>query len=139
MNLLVPLYLLADRLRWCRHRNLGRFGEDLAHRYLRRNGFVVVARNWRPPQGGGEIDIIAWEGNVLVFVEVKTRSSNQWSTPEREIDREKRRVLSRAAYDYIRRAAKDGTQVRADVLAIDPPRSKEFQVRHFRDAFRLAY
>ena len=54
-------------------RNIGRAGEDLAHRWLRSHSFIVVARNWRPPQGGGEIDIVAWDGDVLVFVEVKTR------------------------------------------------------------------
>ncbi len=63
MNPLAPLYRLADRLRYRQHGDIGRHGEDLAHRYLRAQGFTVVARNWRPPQGGGEIDIMAWEGD----------------------------------------------------------------------------
>src|SRR5438270_9374 len=61
LNPLAPLYRIADAIRYRKHGDTGRRGEDLAHRYLRRNGFVIVARNWRPPQGGGEIDIIAWE------------------------------------------------------------------------------
>ena len=77
------------RLRYRKHGNLGQHGEDLAHRWLRRNGFTVVARNWRPPQGGGEIDIVAWEGDSLVFVEVKSRASGDWSAPERDIDARK--------------------------------------------------
>jgi putative endonuclease len=59
LNLLAPLYRLADRVRYSRHADLGRRGEDLAHRYLRGQGYTVVARNWRPPQGGGELDLIA--------------------------------------------------------------------------------
>ena len=138
MNLLVPLYFVADRLRQWRRKNVGAFGEDLAHRYLRRNGYVVVARNWRPPQGGGEIDLIAWEGKTLVFVEVKTRSSSGLSNPEREIDDEKRRILRRTAADYIRRAGHPDSKYRMDVLAIDPVRSSDFQVRHYRNSFRIS-
>src|SRR6185312_14404164 len=78
LNPLEPLYRLADRLRFRRHGNAGRHGEDLAHRYLRSQGMLVVARNWRPPQGGGEIDLIAREGETLVFVEVKWRASGEW-------------------------------------------------------------
>ena len=92
MNPLAPLYRIADRLRYGKTGNTGRRGEDLAHRYLRVRGFIVAARNWRPPQGGGEIDIIAWEGDWLVFVEVKTRTSTEVSAPERDIDEEKIRA-----------------------------------------------
>src|SRR6266568_8811233 len=86
LNPLAPVYRMADGLRYLRHGNIGLRGEDLAHRYLRRNGFMVVARNWRPPQGGGEIDIVAWEGDWLVFVEVKTRAADSLNAPERAID-----------------------------------------------------
>src|SRR5882757_315125 len=79
LNLLAPLYSLADKLRYRRHADLGRHGEDLAHRYLRNLGLLIVARNWRPPQGGGEIDLVACDGDMLVFVEVKTRTSDEWS------------------------------------------------------------
>jgi putative endonuclease len=134
---LAPLYRFADYLRYRRHGNVGRRGEDLAHRYLRRKGYIVVARNWRPPQGGGEIDLIAWERGVLVFVEVKTRLSAAWSAPERDIDDEKILALRRAARDYIRRAeadSRDGEEVRArfDVLSIVGER-----IEHLREAFPL--
>ncbi len=138
MNPLAPLYRLADKLRFRKHRDIGKFGEDIAHRYLRRHGFTVIARNWRPPQGGGEIDLIAWEDETLVFVEVKTRTSNQWSAPEREIDRDKIFAVSRAARDYVRRSGCDPDHVRADVLAIDTERTLEFQVRHYRNAFHVS-
>jgi putative endonuclease len=108
----------------------------LAHRYLRAQGMLVVARNWRPPQGGGEVDIIACEsspdGDVLVFVEVKTRSSGEWSAPERNVDADKKMALRRAARDYVRRSCADPERVRFDVIAITGER-----LEHFRDAFGM--
>jgi putative endonuclease len=104
---LAPIYRLGDRLRYRRHGNLGAHGEDLAHRWLRRHGFTVAARNYRPPQGGGEIDIVAWEGDFLVFVEVKTRGPAAGSAPERAIDDDKIWALRRAARDYVVRAGAD--------------------------------
>lgn len=132
MNLLAPLYRFADHLRYRRHGNVGRRGEDLAHRYLRKKGYIVVARNWRPPQGGGEIDLIAWDRGVLVFVEVKTRLSAEWSAPERDIDHEKILALRRAARDYIRRAEADASTARLDVLSIVGE-----TIDHLREAFPL--
>lgn len=130
MNPLAPLYRIADGLRYRKHGDLGRHGEDLAHRHLRANGFVVVARNWRPPQGGGEIDIVAWEGEWLVFVEVKTRASEKWSAPERDIDAGKIRALRSAARDYIRRTGADPARVRFDAMSIIGR-----AIDHLRDAF----
>ena len=134
MNPLAPLYRLADRLRFRYHGDVGKQGEDLAHRYLRKQGLLIVARNWRPPQGGGEIDLVACEpspaGDTLVFVEVKTRTSGQWSAPERDVDSEKQVALRRAARDYVRRARADPERVRFDVIAITGGR-----IEHLRDAF----
>jgi putative endonuclease len=130
LNPLAPLYRLADNLRYRKHRNTGRRGEDLAHRYLRTHGFVVVARNWRPPQGGGEIDIIAREGDWLVFVEVKTRISGASSAPERAINPDKIHALRRAARDYVRRANADEARVRFDAVSISDGR-----IDHLREAF----
>lgn len=134
MNLLAPLYRLADALRHRRLADTGKRGEDLAHRYLRRSGMLVVARNWRPPQGGGEIDLIACErgpaGDMLVFIEVKTRVSGELNAPERDIDAGKLLALRRAARDYTRRAQADPARIRFDVIAIAGDR-----LEHFRDAF----
>jgi len=90
----------------------------------------VVARNWRPPQGGGEIDIIAWEADWLVFIEVKARASGTSSSPERDIDIEKIQTLRRAARDYVRRAGADESRVRFDAISITGR-----TVDHLRDAF----
>jgi putative endonuclease len=130
LNLLAPLYRIADGVRNRVQRDTGRRGEDLAHRYLRSKGFIVVARNWRPPQGGGEIDIVAWEGDWLVFVEVKTRTSAQWSAPERDIDMDKIQTLRRAARDYLRRTNADASRVRFDAISIAGS-----TIDHLREAF----
>ncbi len=119
------LYTVADRLRqWARRRRwpadqaAGRFGEDLAHRFLRRNGYRVVARNWRPRSGAGEIDLVAWEGGTLAFVEVKTRATEEFGAPDRAIDAEKRDALIRTARDYTRRAGVPWERVRFDSVSV---------------------
>jgi len=91
-----------------------------------------VARNWRPPQGGGEIDIVARHGDSLVFIEVKFRASGAWSAPERAIDPGKIQALRRAARDYIRRAAADDIKCRFDVICITGRR-----IDYLPDAFPL--
>src|SRR5438874_9584441 len=99
------LYRAADAIR--RRRlgdNHGRMGEDLAHRHLRRNGCTVVARNYRTLSGSGEIDLVAWDGERLAIVEVKTRSRTDFGTPDSAVDAEKRDRVMRAARDYARRA-----------------------------------
>ncbi len=116
MNL---LYRAADALRRRTLRDdSGRLGEDLAHRYLRGRGCTVVARNYRPPAGGGEIDVVAWHGETLVFVEVKTRAVADFGTPDRAVDAEKRRHVERAARDYARRAGVDWENTRFDIVSI---------------------
>jgi putative endonuclease len=130
LNPFQALCRLADRIRYAVDHEEGRRGEDLAHRYLRRRGFTVVARNWRPPQGGGEIDLVAWEGETLVFIEVKTRVSDMWGAPERAIDAEKMDSLRRTARDYARRAGVEEISTRFDVIAISGEK-----LNHLQDAF----
>jgi putative endonuclease len=130
------LYRAADLLR---RRPLagdhGRLGEDLAYRYLRRHGCTVVARNYAARSGAGEVDLVAWEGGVLVFVEVKTRSSADFGAPEEAVDGEKQRRIAIAAREYGRRAQVDDTRTRFDIVSVmlgKPPR-----ITWTRDAFRV--
>ena len=82
------------RRQWAEYRHtLGRSGEELAARYLERAGMRVLARNWRAPNGAGEIDIVARDGPVLVVTEVKTRGSLHHGHPLEAIDERKRRRL----------------------------------------------
>jgi putative endonuclease len=116
---------LLDRLRdlrrrrtWDRNLAAGRRGEDLAHRYLRREGFLIVARNYRMASGEAEADLIAREGEDLVIVEVKTRESTDYGPPERAVNPEKQRHLIRVAREYARKTDTPWERVRFDVVSI---------------------
>ncbi|HYL39019.1 MAG TPA: YraN family protein [Bryobacteraceae bacterium] len=134
------LYEFADVLRQHSQKGklaasqaLGRRGEDIAHRFLQRAGIVIVARNYRMASGAGEIDLIGWEDETLVFVEVKSRQTDQYGAPDRAIGPHKQSSLLRAAREYARHAEVSWDQVRFDVVNIvftTPP-----LVTHFRDAF----
>ena len=94
---------------------------------------VIVARNYRPPSGGGEIDLIGWDGNKLAIVEVKSRATAEFGAPERAVGEEKERFLERAARDYARRADIDWSCVRFDIVSVvfsNPPK-----LELFADAF----
>jgi len=114
---------------------LGRRGEDLAHRYLERQGFRVVARNHRPPSGDGEIDLVAWEGGTLAFIEVKCRSSSEHGAPDRNVDADKQRALVRAACHYARQAGVPLERVRFDVVSV--VLEGRPKVTHRRDTIRV--
>src|SRR4051794_25122337 len=128
------IYRLAAALRWRLRRDLGRRGEDLAHDYLRRRKYLIVARNYRPASGAkGEIDLVARQGSKLIFVEVKMRASDTISYPERAVDDNKQRFIIRTARDYARRANVSWDEVRFDVIAITGV--KRSVIQHFKDAF----
>ena len=135
------LYRLSDRVRrrarsrrWAPDLAAGRDGEDLAHRYLAKLGMTIVARNYRTPGGWAEADLVAWDGPTLVFVEVKSRSTDLHGAPDRAIDELKRRKVAAAANDYRRRSGLAGQPVRFDVVAVvfGEPET----ITHYRDAFR---
>ena len=128
------LYRAADRIRRRRYAgDHGRIGEDLAHRFLRTRGCTVVARNYRTLSGSGEIDLVAWDGRKLAFIEVKTRGSREFGPPESAVDAEKRERVQQAARDYARRAEIPWCDTRFDIVSIvldSPPR-----IEWLRDAF----
>lgn len=134
------IWKLSDSARQFRQRRiltpdaaLGRRGEDLAHRYLRNKGLMVLARNYRPGSGDSEVDIVARDGELVVFIEVKSRTSAEFGSPERAIDREKQKHVVRAAHAYTTRAGIEWNQVRFDTISIvftNPP-----SIFHQQDAF----
>jgi len=138
--MLAPVYRFADVLRHYHRKHtqapdaaLGRRGEDVAHRYLQREGIVVVARNYRMASGAGEVDLIGWEGDTLVFIEVKSRCTDEYGAPERAIGHAKEASLFRAAREYARHADVPWEKVRFDVVSIvftTPP-----SITHSRDVF----
>lgn len=120
------------RRKWPATLALGRRGEDLAHRFLRSKGFIIAARNYRLSSGDAEADLIAWDGDTLVFVEVKSRESADFGPPERAIGEEKRQHLLRIAREYIRKSATPWSRIRFDIVSVlmtKPP-----AIEHFRDA-----
>lgn len=114
--------------------NLGARGEARAAKYVRRElGMKVLARNVRCP--GGELDIVALDGEDLVFVEVRTRSSEEFTTPEATVTSHKKRFLMRAAHWFIQRKKLDRWNPRFDIIAIVWPADGEPIIRHHRNAF----
>ena len=85
------------------HQRTGTHGEEDAFFYLRKLGYVMVARNFRSPRCRGEIDLIGWDADVLCFIEVKTRTSRDVKTAEAAVDRHKRREVAQVAREYLRR------------------------------------
>jgi putative endonuclease len=108
----------SRRRKWTPAQALGRRGEDLAHRYLRRHGFVIVARNYRLSSGEAEGDLIARDGEALVFIEVKTRETGEFGPPERAIGEEKRTHILRIAREYARKTGTPWERVRFDVVGV---------------------
>jgi len=114
--------------------SLGRWGEEQAVVYLRRKGLKILERNLRTPVG--EIDIIARHGKVLVFIEVKTRRSLAYGTPQEAVGPVKQRQVLRAAQWYLADKGAVGGQSRFDVVAV-LARSGETRIEHIPDAFGL--
>jgi putative endonuclease len=105
------------------HRLTGRRGEEAAYFYLRTQGYIMVARNFRSPRCRGEIDLIGWDQDVLCFVEVKTRSTRDVKPGEAAVDRHKRREVAAVARDYLRRLP-PSCQWRFDVVSVYYEHSK---------------
>ena len=107
-----------QRKRWTPERANGERGEDMAMRYLQARGFIVIGRNFRPRNGRGEIDIIAWDAGTLVFIEVKSSIDDDRGTPDRAIDRYKRERLEWAARAYLAKTRVTWEQSRFDIVTV---------------------
>jgi putative endonuclease len=118
------------------HLRTGVRGEDAAYFFLRRKGYVVVARRWTDSHAPGDIDLIAWDGPLLCMIEVKTRTAHDMLAAEHAVNGHKRHVLRRLAKQYVRRVPqKTRPTVRFDVISVYliPGLPKEFH--HFEAAF----
>ena len=118
------------------HLTTGIEGEDAARSYLQRKDYIVVAHRWLSGNLPGDLDLIAWQGPLLCFVEVKTRTAHDMAPAEVAIDAHKRNVLRRLARQYVRRLPGETTpEVRFDVVSVYllPGAAAEFA--HFENAF----
>jgi putative endonuclease len=118
-------------------RRTGVRGETYAYWYLRRHGYILVARNYTAPGIKGEIDMVGYDGSVLAFVEVKTRSTSDPNQPKPEeaVNWEKRRNLTRMARQFLRARRVDEASCRFDVLAIETKPGAKPTIRLHKGAF----
>jgi putative endonuclease len=116
--------------------DLGVRGETLAYWYLRQAGYTVVARNWRARSGVGELDLVGWDGPILVFVEVKTRTSEAAGPPEAAVSLNKQKRVVRAAKEYLRQLGRKPINCRFDVVSVSLNPEEGLQVRLLKDAFK---
>ncbi|HET6371583.1 MAG TPA: YraN family protein [Nitrospiria bacterium] len=114
-------------------RIIGMDGEIAALDYLRRVGYRILVHNYRSPPG--EIDIVAEDGNSLVFIEVKTRSTSRFGTPQEAVDRKKQSKIARAALYYLSEHQIKRKDCRFDVVVVsvgsEPPRKIELMKNAF--------
>ncbi|MEQ1861034.1 MAG: YraN family protein [Chthoniobacteraceae bacterium] len=117
---------------------LGRLGEDLAAKHLRRNGYKVLYRNFRHKRGG-EVDIVCRDkrSGELVFVEVKTRTSRDFGAPSHAVDAEKRDLIARGAIAWLRLLDFPDIRYRFDIVEVIAPRGGRAEVTVLENAFPL--
>ncbi|MBI1982616.1 MAG: YraN family protein [Acidobacteria bacterium] len=118
------------------HLTTGERGETLAYWYLRQAGYIIVARNRRARSGRGELDVVGWDGPVLAFVEVKTRTSLQGGPPEAAVSRAKQKRIARAAKEYLRKLRRRSVNYRFDIASVIWDAQSGYQVRLIKDAFK---
>lgn len=115
-----------------KHLELGAIGEQLANSFLMKNGYQILETNWRYKRA--EVDIIAKDREVLVFIEVKTRSTDAFGKPEEFITEQKERFMADAASMYMEKIGHDWA-IRFDVISIIYRNAQDYHLEHFKDAF----
>ena len=118
------------------HLRRGQLGERAAKRHLRRLGLKFLTANFRSDRG--EVDLVFRDGDCLVFVEVKTRSAEDWTRPAAAVDARKRRLLSQTALDYLRLLKNPQVKIRFDIVEVLLSDDAVREVRHLPNAFPLA-
>lgn len=118
------------------HLRLGIRGEKLACRFLRRNGYKILHRNFRG-RTGGEIDIVCRDRDTLVFVEVKTRTREDFGRPFDAVDRNKQKRIARGGLAWLRLLGDPDILFRFDVVEVILPENAEPRIELLRNAFAL--
>jgi len=138
--LLQCLLRLFDRTfppRTAAHLVAGQQGEEETYYYLRGQGYVMVARNWRSVRRRGEIDLIGWDGEVLCFIEVKTRAARTLVPAEVAVGHEKQRELRAMARDYLRKL-RFHPPARFDIVSVYLARGAPPDITLFKNAFTMS-
>jgi putative endonuclease len=134
---------LRDRIReWIGHApkalhlQHGELGERAAKKYLRKQGLKFLTANFKSDRG--EIDLIFRDGDCLVFVEVKTRSSEEWTRPAAAVDARKRRLLSQTGLDYLKLLRNPQVKIRFDIVEVLLADGGVKEVRHLPNTFTMS-
>ena len=117
------------------HLQYGELGERAAKKHLRRQGLKFLTANFRTDRG--EIDLVMRDQDCLVFVEVKTRSSEEWIRPAAAVNAQRRRRLTRAALDYLRLLRNPSVKVRFDIVEVLLSDGAVREVRHLPNTFAM--
>lgn len=117
------------------NKNIGELGENLAIKFLKRLKLSIITRNYR--QKSGEIDIVAEDGEELVFIEVKTRSSTKYGTPAEAVTPTKQQQIVRVTREYISRHDLFHKNVRFDVITVLLRKNAAPEIEHIKNAFEL--
>jgi putative endonuclease len=114
----------------------GKLGERAARKHLQRLGLKFLVANYRSPRG--EVDLVFRDRDCLVFVEVKTRSTEAWTRPAAAVNKRKRRLLSLAALDYLRLINEPHVKVRFDIAEVLLHEGVVREVRHLPNSFCMS-
>jgi putative endonuclease len=117
------------------HLQYGELGERAAKKHLKRQGLKFLTANFRTPRG--EIDLIYRDADCLVFIEVKTRSSEDWARPAAAVNAERRRRLTRTALDYLRLLRNPPVKLRFDIVEVLLSDGAVHEVRHLPNTFPM--
>jgi putative endonuclease len=118
------------------HLRRGESGERAAKRLLQQSGLKFLTANFRSARG--EIDLIFRDGDCLVFVEVKTRSSEEWTRPAAAVDARKRKLLSQTALDYLKLLKHPAVKFRFDIVEVLLAEGNVREIRHLPNTFSLS-
>ncbi len=117
------------------HLRRGRIGERAAKKHLRKLGLKFLTANFRSDRG--EIDLVFRDDDCLVFVEVKSRSSEDWTRPAAAVDKRKRRLLSQTALDYLKLLKNPQVKIRFDIVEVLLTDGEVREVRHLPNTFPM--
>jgi putative endonuclease len=136
MNLLEKLKAQFSGKEKPEHLRRGELGEGAAKKFLQKAGLKFLAANFRSERG--EIDLVFRDGDCLAFVEVKTRSSEDWGRPAAAVNAERRRRLSQCALDYLRRLKNPPVKIRFDIVEVLLAEGKVCEIRHLPNTFAMS-
>ena len=135
MNLTERIKSLLGKTDLPEHLRRGALGERAAKKHLRRLGLKFLTANFRSERG--EIDLVFRDADCLVFAEVKTRSSEDWTRPAAAVDARKRRLLSQTALDYLKLLKNPPVKIRFDIVEVLLADGEVCEVRHLPNAFAM--